>query len=144
MIASIKLDDLMAAFAPEGSSAAQRHCSAISLAWISDTAVTVVLKQEHEGKISRKLFVFSCTGYAAELKLEGDEVCHVSTELDGCVVLGEQTWTLVRDVPVAVQRVGPHVHVCLLCNSFQPSCGAVDIRPLTTRLEARIVEGNFS
>lgn len=109
--ASIKLDDLLAAFAPEdASSETRRHCSAISLSWLSDTAVAVVLKQEHDGAVSRKLFVFSCTGYATELQLEGDEVCHVSAELDGCVVLGQQTWSLVRDVPVAVKRVQPSHH----------------------------------
>ena len=104
--ASIKLDDLLAAFAPvETTSTARRHCSAISLSWLSDTAVAVVLKQEHAGEVSRRLFVFSCTGCATELQLDKDEVCHVSAELDGCVVLGQQTWSLVRDVPVAVQRV---------------------------------------
>ena len=50
--ASIKLDDLLAAFAPVDTTAkTRRHCSAISLSWLSDTAVAVVLKQEHAGDL---------------------------------------------------------------------------------------------
>jgi hypothetical protein len=115
--ASIKLDDLLAAFPRDGDpTETSRPCSAVSLAWLSDSAVAVVLKQEHAEKTSRRVFVFSCMGYAAELKLkEGDEVCHVSAEMDGCVVLGEHTWTLVRDVPVAIQRVRNFliIHACM-------------------------------
>ena len=121
MTASIKLDDMLAALSPEEDSTNARRCSAISLAWLSDTAVAVVLKQEHSGGVSRKLFIFSCTGYATALPMEGDEVCHVSTEIDGVVVLGHQTWSLVRDVPVAVQRVSALALFPLLPLSTMPA-----------------------
>lgn len=118
--ASVKLDDLMAAFSPEDEPSNYRPSSAISLAWLSDTAVAVVLKQEHAGGVSRKLVIFSCTGYATTLPID-DEPCHVSAEIDGVVVLGHQTWSLVRDVPVAVQRVCSSFAIISKCSCYLAS-----------------------
>lgn len=91
------------AFAPGGNDAS---CRALDVAWVGDCAVAVLVKQQYPGgHATRQVFVFSAGGHAAEVLLDDDEPCQLAPELDGCVVLGEHTWTLVRDVPMAVQRV---------------------------------------
>jgi hypothetical protein len=104
--ASIKLDDLYAASsALQDEAQGTLRCCAISAAWISEAAVALVLKREKSGETSRRLFVFSCTGYGSEVVIDDDDLCHVSPELDGCVAVGEKCWSLIRDVPLAVLRV---------------------------------------
>ena len=115
----MQLESLVAmsafAFAPGDADAA---CRPLDVAWLSDTAAAVIVKQEYPGgHATRHAFVCSAGGHAAEVLLDDDEPCQLAAEIDGCVVLGEHSWTLVRDVPMAVQRVRPPsltTHPCTL------------------------------
>lgn len=107
IIASVRLRSLVAtsafALAPGDADTA---CRALDVAWVSDAAAAIIVKQQYpSGHATRHVFVVAAGGYAAEVLLDDDEPCQLAAEIDGCVVLGESTWTLVRDVPMAVQRV---------------------------------------
>jgi hypothetical protein len=82
-------------------------CQALSLAWIGETAVALVVASRQGDVHESGLFAISTTGSAAELLVDGGDALHVASELDGAVVLGQSTWSLLRAVPAAVQRVWP-------------------------------------
>jgi hypothetical protein len=118
--ASVALCDL-GAFKSSGSQLSSlQSYSALDVAWISECSVAVALKhQGGEGRVERNLYAFS--GYATEVHLENDQVCQLFSEIDGCVAVGETTWTFIRDVPLPVKRVrsAPYYVTCNLLNDLE-------------------------
>eukprot|EP00892_Ulva_mutabilis_P002588 jgi/Ulvmu1/1232/UM109_0030.1 len=101
---TVKLESLVA-MSPEAPAAGEGACRPLDVGWVSDAAAAVIVKRERPGgHATQHVCVCGAGGHAAEVALGDDEPCRLAAEIDGCVVLGEVTWTLVRDVPMAVQR----------------------------------------
>lgn len=103
---SLSILDLPKASSLLPSGAAPPTCTVLDIAWLEDAALAVAAAvADADGVALRSLFVVTLAGAAAEVMLEADDVCQVASEVDGAVVLGEQTWSMLRLVPDAVQRV---------------------------------------
>lgn len=101
-------------------------CSGLDIAWVSEAAVAVAVAQRHDdGLLTRSLYAVTPVGEAAEILMEADDVCQLASEVDGAVVLGERSWSMLRDVPAAVQRVRPCRPVLHACMADVPPCRAM-------------------
>jgi hypothetical protein len=101
--ASVRLQDLQQVSSLPGGAT---KCTAIDACWLAESAVLMAMAQRSsDGASARALYAVTAAGHAAEIVLDDDEVCQLAPEIDGAVVLGERSWSLLRDVPACVRRV---------------------------------------
>lgn len=103
-VASVRLADLQDGAAGEAVST-DGPSVGLSMAWVGESALAVVTANRQDDVWVNSVYVMSSGGLAAELLVESGDACQVAAELDGAVVLGDRSWSLLRAVPAAVRRV---------------------------------------